>query len=65
MDVSSAESAAAFAETLIKTHAKRDGDILATFAAFVALVVLRDEVVGFDCLKALDRLVCGAGERVD
>lgn len=59
----SAETAAGFAESLIKEHAIQKRDILPLFAAFVGVVFQRDEAVGWDCLTALDRLVSESGEQ--
>ena len=58
----SAETVAGFAESLIKTHAIQKDDILPLFAAFVGVVFQRDELVGRDCLVALDRWITNNGE---
>jgi hypothetical protein len=53
------ETAAALAENLIRARLMTEHNVAATFAAFVGLVVMRDEIVGRDCLIALDRLLSG------
>ena len=52
-------AAMALAESLARAHASRGGNLAELFSAYVGVVVDRDEVVGRDCLTAVDRWVNG------
>ncbi len=51
--------AVSLAENIVQSYAIRGGDVTELFAGYVGLVVERDEVVGNDCLIALDRWISG------
>ena len=46
-----------FAQNLIQSYVAQGGDMESIFSAFVGLVHARDQVVGRDCLIALDRYI--------
>jgi hypothetical protein len=58
------EVVVSLAENLIRSYANRGGSVTDLFAAFVGVVVERDNAVGYDCLIALDSWVCGDGASV-
>jgi hypothetical protein len=55
------EVVVSLAENLIRSYANKGGNVTDLFAAFVGVVAERDDMVGRDCLIALDHWVCGGG----